>query len=178
MKAKKKILARKIVESLGKQKGQKSLSKAMKDAGYSKSYSHNPQQLEATKSFQELLSQYLPDSLLVESHQRLFKASRLTEYEFDAGVSLKEIKKIVNVEWNCRLVKVVEKTWKDKIGSRIAYFFIPDNRAVKDALDMGYKLKGSYAAQKIKVEDPMGDMPDDELDKAIAEEEKNNRIKK
>lgn len=178
MKAKKKILAKKVLENIGKQKGRKSLSRAMREAGYSETYSNNPQVLENTKSFQELLTQYLPDSLLMESHQKLFKASKLTEYEFDPGVSEKEVKKIVNVEWNCRLVKIVNKMWGDNLHSRIAYFFIPDNRAVKDALDMGYKLKGSYAAQKIEVKDPLAEMPDDELEAAIEEEEKNNRIKK
>jgi hypothetical protein len=61
-----KKLAKEIVENRGQ-----STSVSMKKVGYSKAYSKNPQQLTATKSWQELMNQYLPDDLLARKHEAL-----------------------------------------------------------------------------------------------------------
>ena len=61
-----KMLAKNLSESIGKPMG-----RAMLEVGYSKEYSENPQQLTNTKSWQQLLEEYLPDSLLAEKHHEL-----------------------------------------------------------------------------------------------------------
>lgn len=66
IKQKQKRVADKIVENRGT-----SVSKAMRDAGYSKAYSKNPKQMINTKSWQELMEEYIPDDLLVEKHKAL-----------------------------------------------------------------------------------------------------------
>lgn len=53
-----------------------SLSKAMKDAGYSDAYAKNPQQLENTKTWDDLLDKYLPDETLTQKIQEGIDASR------------------------------------------------------------------------------------------------------
>lgn len=55
-----KIVAQKIMENHG------NVSKAMKEAGYSEAYSSNPQELKATKTWEMLLDEYLPDELLTK----------------------------------------------------------------------------------------------------------------
>lgn len=61
-----KKLAKAIVENRGKPIG-----KLIKEAGYSEAYSTNPNQLMKTKSWQQLMEEYLPDDLIAEKHQAL-----------------------------------------------------------------------------------------------------------
>jgi len=65
-KIRQKKLAVKIMENNGI-----SVSKAMKEVGYSDNYSKNPQTVTATKSWQQLMDEYLPDSLIAEKHNAL-----------------------------------------------------------------------------------------------------------
>lgn len=55
-----KLVAQKVVENRG------NVSKAMKEAGYSDAYASNPQQFKASKTWEELLDEYLPDDLLTK----------------------------------------------------------------------------------------------------------------
>lgn len=55
-----KLVAQKVVENRG------NVSKAMKEAGYSDAYASNPQQFKASKTWEELLEEYLPDDLLTK----------------------------------------------------------------------------------------------------------------
>lgn len=55
-----KLVAQKVVENRG------NVSKAMKEAGYSDAYASNPQQFKASKTWEELLEEYLPDELLTK----------------------------------------------------------------------------------------------------------------
>jgi hypothetical protein len=52
----------------------RSVSAAMKEAGYSEAYSKHPEKLRRTKNFQDLLEEHLPDELLVERHHELVKS--------------------------------------------------------------------------------------------------------
>lgn len=61
-----KKLAKEISENLGTPMG-----KAMRKVGYSKEYSESPKQLTSTKSWQDLMEEYIPDTLLAEKHQAL-----------------------------------------------------------------------------------------------------------
>ena len=61
-----KKVAKEILENRGT-----SVSKAMRNAGYSKAYSKNPQQLTTTKSWQELMNEYISDDLVAEKHNAL-----------------------------------------------------------------------------------------------------------
>lgn len=54
-----------------------SVSEAMQQVGYSKAYSGNPHQLTATKSWQELMDKYFPDTLVAEKHAELLNAKKI-----------------------------------------------------------------------------------------------------
>jgi len=95
-----KKLAKEIAENGGKPIGE-----SMRKVGYSKAYSESPDKLMKTKTWNDLMEQYLPDSLLTEKHQAL-----------------------------------LNKTDKDDQ---------PETNAVRAGLDMAYKLKGKYSAEKI-----------------------------
>lgn len=61
--------AKKFVEKRGK-----SLSKVMREVGYSKNTAKNPQNLTKSKSWDELMEEFLPQSLVAKTHSELMTA--------------------------------------------------------------------------------------------------------
>ena len=61
-----KKLANKILENNGKPMGT-----LMKEVGYGEGYAKNPQLLTKTKSWQELMDEFLPDELIARKHNEL-----------------------------------------------------------------------------------------------------------
>ena len=98
----------------------KSVSAAMRDAGYSNRSAEKPQRLTRSKGWQDLMDEHLPDKTLLGVHKGLLRD--------------------------------------------------PDWRARDSGLDMAYKLKGSYKATKVSVEDSLEHLSDDELDVLLAEQ--------
>lgn len=60
---------KKVLKNIVENRG--SMRQAMIDAGYSVEYAKNPKQFRDTKTWQELLDEYLPDWLLLETHEEL-----------------------------------------------------------------------------------------------------------
>jgi len=103
----------KLVENGG------NVSKAMREAGYSKKTAINPKKLTESKAYQEILGNYLPDELLAQKHLELLN------------------KEEVILKNNVTTGKI-EAIYTGRV----------DTNAVKSALDMAYKLKGKYAPEK------------------------------
>lgn len=74
VKIRQKKLLKKILETTGKPV---SVSQSMKEVGYGKGYAKNPQLLTKTKSWQDLMEEYLPDDLILESHNKLLKKTKV-----------------------------------------------------------------------------------------------------
>ena len=55
----------------------KSVSSAMREAGYPPTTAKNPQQVTKTKSWQALMDQYLPQDLIARKHQELLEAEEI-----------------------------------------------------------------------------------------------------
>jgi len=123
-----KLVAAKVLEKRGKRV---SVSAAMREVGYSPATAKNPQQLTKSKTWKELLKEFLPDDELARVHREQLEA---TDVVF-------------------RGKKRIE---------------VPDNRARLTAVDMGYKLKGKYAAEKLEIDDPYERMSNGELADKIA----------
>jgi hypothetical protein len=64
---------RKAAKILMENKG-KSLSGAMRKAGYPATTAKNPQQVTKSKSWQQLMDEYLPQEFVAEKHKELFLA--------------------------------------------------------------------------------------------------------
>ena len=71
-KLKQKLIASKIFEN-----GRISVSKAMKEVGYSDAYSTHPDKLTKTKSWIELMEKYLPDEKIVRKIDEGLEANRV-----------------------------------------------------------------------------------------------------
>lgn len=132
-----------------------STGEAMRQAGYAPGMVKNPQDLTRSKSWQDLMNEYLPEESLVQWHKQLGNSHSLEHMVLGLGPKL--TKDLVDGDGkisdeqalamlsdaNCVVRKIVHGP-----QARHVYYFAPDNRARKDALDMAYKLRGSYAPDK------------------------------
>ena len=159
---------KKIVENRG------NVSKALREVGYSTNYSKNPDQFTKTKTFQALIDEYLPDELITKTHRELMTAGEIQHYCFpklkeinknkksnkqEGELTNDEIRAIVESVPGCRLIYVK----RDFMGAW-AFFEAPDTKSRKDAVDMAYKLRGSYSAEKIELtKRKFQDLSDEEL---------------
>lgn len=103
----------KIVENRG------NVSKTMLEVGYTENSAKNPSNLTDSKGWEELMEEYLPDSLLGKRHKELLNKRE-------------HIAKNNNETHEIEVLDTGE----------------PDTNAVKAGLDMAYKLKGKYAPEK------------------------------
>ncbi len=134
------------------------LSRAMKDAGYAPAVAKNPHKLRETKGWQLLMQEHLPDKTLAEHHKKLLNSKRIEHMVFPCATKDKEIKELLE-SVGC----TVRKIQHGEMAIHV-WFWAADNRALKDGLDMAYKLKSKYAAQKLTWEDPIESIPDDDIE--------------
>lgn len=156
--------AKLVVENRG------NVSKAMREAGYSEISAKNPKNLTESKGWKELMEEHLSEESLTKHHKALLNSTSLDHMVFPLGpdnddegdaseeppvgpdvpeefkdrTSLTDgdIKEMLK-EVNCTVRKIVHGN-----TARHVYFWAADNKARKDALDMAYKLRGSYAPEK------------------------------
>jgi ATP:corrinoid adenosyltransferase len=99
-----------------------SVSGAMRDAGYSDKTAKTPKKLTESKAFKELYDKYIPDELLLEKHKALLNKEEVVTKN---NVTTGEVDVIPTGQI--------------------------DTQAVKAGLDMAYKVKGNYAAEKKEI---------------------------
>ncbi len=172
------------------------ISKAMRDVGYSPQTAKTPQKLTGSDGWKELMGKHLSDEKLAEKHDALLNSTRLDHMTFPLGpadesdyqpdeldqiaadaetsefpASLGQERTTLTdaditqmlADVNCVVRRIVHGR-----SARHVYFWSADNRARKEALDMAYKLKGRYAATKVSLVDPYGELEDDDLEAEIA----------
>lgn len=97
------------------------VSKSMREVGYSKETAKNPKSLTESKGFKELIKKYLPNKDLLKVHKAGLKAGK-------------------------KIFKNNNETGKiEEVGTE------PDFAVRHKYLDTGYKLKGSYAPEKLDI---------------------------
>lgn len=157
-----------MVEIAKKKGGKKpSMSKVMVECGFSETYSHNPQKLKGTETWQELWGMFLPKSKVSIRHGELLDYAGIEHYVFPSTgrgkrkkeLSNEEIKKIVESVPGCRLIYIKP----DFYAGKVAFFQSPDGKIRVNAVDMAYKVYGAYAAEKIAFVDPLDELSNAEL---------------
>ena len=138
-----KLLLKKISENLGKE-GDASVAvgKAMRDLGYSSSYANNPQQLTKTKSWDVLMKSSLDDEILIKHHLELLEAKEVKNFVFPKKMKDKEINECLESAG----LKVV--VIQESVKGKIAFYSVGNTRAMKDGLDMAFKLRGLCSPEK------------------------------
>ena len=168
------IRRKKVIKAIVDGRGN-SVSAAMREAGYSNAYAHNPQTFLNTKPTQDLLEQYFPDDLLFAKTRELMDASEIEQFVFPQAKDKKkkpltndEIKYIVEAIAGCTLIYIRDSEFPP---GRIAFFRAPAHKARKDGIEIAAKLKGSFKADGMNPNDknPLSQMSDTELAAAIKE---------
>ena len=126
----------------------------------------------AKPAIRDAIQDALPEDLLGQKHRALLDSTRLEHMTFPTGprdeahrIELNNAH-ILDHQQHGKKLKVEDglsdeeiKTYLEEVNCKVrriehgefarhVYFWASDNKAVKDALDMAYKLRGSYAPDK------------------------------
>ena len=137
---KQKEAAKRIVGNRG------NITKTMRDVGYAENTIENPKNLTDSIGWQELMKKNISDETLSKKHKELLNATRLEHMVFPIATSDEDIKKLLK-SVNCNVRKIQHGEQANHV-----WFWAKDNNALKNALDMAYKLKGKYAPEKLEAE--------------------------
>lgn len=96
----------------------------------------------------ESIAERIPDELLVEKHLELLNASQVQHASFPLNPEDEDNKELeaMFTRSNCKVYKIINTT-----ASREVYFFARDNASISKALDLAYKIKGTYAPEQKEV---------------------------
>lgn len=154
--------------------GGKNLGKAMRDAGIPVATAKNPGKIFKSRAWNDIMEEFIPDDVLAVAHKKLLNSHRLDHMVFPLEHTEKKVVKkrpkpadedmdddeemmdapqppprqavltdndiremLLSV--NCQVRRIVHGDM-----GRHVYFWSPDNRALKDALEMAYKLKSRF----------------------------------
>ena len=163
--------------------GHGGVKRALKEAGYSDAYAKNSHKFAKTKiykDYQSRLKDVLSDEILAQEHVKLLNAHKLDHAVFPLGPvdhnNPKDVKALADTDIsdlltsvNCTMRKVVHG---DIV--RHVYFWAPDNKTKKDAVELAYKVRDMFPSDKmdVSVSRPFKDLSDDELAEYIRERKK------
>lgn len=168
------IKHKKVLDKLTENGG--NMAMAIRDTGlYSEEVANNPSKITNSKTWNELMEFHISDSELASKHKELLNATRLDHMVFPTGAKTEADKERIYAE---RLAKA-EKEGKDYVEveimtdddikgllasvnctvrrivhgdtARHVYFWSSDNKSRKDAIEMGYKLKGRFAPEQAPI---------------------------
>lgn len=142
------VVFKEISGNISKEGKPKSIKQAMKDAGYSDSYAESSTHMVRTKGFKALLDKYIPEELVTKTHLELMKSKTIAKFDFPIRFTDEQILEVMN-EFGFQLVQIItNNTGIPEFRSRKAYYIAPNDKARKEAIDMAYKLRGSYEPEK------------------------------
>lgn len=122
-----------MTENVGISKGE-----AMRMAGYSKSVSESPKKLTGQASWQDMMDNIIPESMVFAAHKKMFCAKKVDYFSFPKDMSDREIiEHVASVG-----IKVINIRHSDK--GKLAFYASDDNQAIKAAIDMANKMRKRY----------------------------------
>lgn len=126
----------KIVENRG------NISKTMLEVGYDETTAKNPKNLTESNGWKELMDSNLSDKDLAEKHKQLLNSTGIGHMVFPVAITDQEITDLLAT------VNCVPQKFQHGDTANHVWYWARDNKAIKDGLDMAYKLKGKYAPDK------------------------------
>lgn len=122
------------------------VSKAMREAGYSKAMAKNPQKIKKSKTWQQLMDKFLPEQTVAEVHAQLLRSTRIEHAVFPVSMKDEEIIDLLATV-NCTAKKFMHSEMQTH-----CWFWAPDNLARKAGVEMAHKLRGNFAPEKHEVD--------------------------
>lgn len=104
-----------------------SVSQAMREVGYSKTYAKNPHELTGIKSFQALLDAIFPQEQILQMHFEMLNKMVLSEIDLPISMSDRKLYSLFETITDTRTLKIV-KMMEDKL--KRVYFLERDTKAV------------------------------------------------
>lgn len=126
---------KKVVEKLLENRGM-SVGQAMREAGYSEGSIKNPQQLTRTKTWHDLMEQYLPDRKLAQAHKKLLDAKQIDHMVFPLATPEESITDLV------KSVGGTVRRFQHGETAIHCWFWAPNIAAQTKAIELAYKIKG------------------------------------
>lgn len=139
----KKVLDTLVKENLGKSR--KSEYQALIDEGYSHSYARSGQ-IKKTKAWETLTAERFHDDKLSNIHAQLIVAKKIDYMLFTHEIPDQDIYELLE-SVGCTPKKIVHG-----VAGTHVWFWAPDNKSRKDAIELAYKVRGKLAPETIKLE--------------------------
>lgn len=118
---------------------------AMIAEGYSEEYARSGG-IKFKKSWDQLMTERLGDDKLSNIHQQLMTAKKLDYMLFAHDIPDEAIYELLE-SVGCIPKKIIHGA----MGTH-AYYFAPDNKTRKDALELAHKIRGKMSPETIKIE--------------------------
>lgn len=142
---------KKVLEKMTENGG--SLSKAIAETGlYSQEIVDNPQKITNSKTWAEVMDEYLSDETIAEKHRQLMQAGSIAKIEFKTEESDEFIELYVSGLPGYKLLRIIDRTiatrrGRENVVGRIAEVWAPDTNTQDKALDKAFKIKKRYAPE-------------------------------
>lgn len=146
-----------------------SMYEAMIAEGYSEEYARAGQ-LPKSKTWNKLLDERLGDDKLTNVHKQLMVAKKLDYMLFTAEIKDEDIYELLESVL-CTPKKIVHG-----IQGTHVWFWSPDNKTRKDALELAHKIRGKMSPEVIEVKGGLQAMSDEEL--AIIIKKQTSKLRK
>lgn len=149
---------KKLLEKVG---SGKTITQAAKEVGYSENYAKSGN-ITKSKSWKQLLDEYLPESKLLKVHDQQLNSYKLQSMLFQKQIDDETIYELME-SINAVLKKIVEIP-----TGKVVFYITVDNQSRNKALEMGLKLHKKLT-DKVEVKDttPFTGLTDAELAERI-----------
>lgn len=139
-----------------------SMKEALRACGYSKTVQNSPEKVTKTESWKQLIDRVLPESKLIDVHEKQLQSWKLQSMNFQKAVEDDVIFELME-----KVGCVVQKIIEIPIG-KIVFYIQPDNQSRNKALELGLKLH-KRLTDKVEVVDktPYAGLSDAELAERI-----------
>ncbi len=154
------IKHKRVLDRVGKKVGKggkmTSVYQAMIDEGYSESYARSGG-LATKKTWEKLLEERLGDDKLSNIHAQLITAKKLDYMLFTAEIQDGDVYELLE-SVGCTPKKIVHGLQ----GTHV-WFWAPDNKTRKDALELAHKIRGKMSPEVVEVRGGLAGMSDADL---------------
>jgi L-rhamnose mutarotase len=138
-------LAKKLLENNGKI----SMTKAMKEVGYSDNYAKNSQTLQKTESWHFLMERDLPEESITMGLKDLLEAGHMETMELPPHNTRKDVEDVLK-SMNVSNYRISQR---DAKSNWFVIYKKPDYTNRNQALEKVIKIRGKFAAEKVELID-------------------------
>lgn len=123
----------------------RSMASILRENNFPEHLVRHPKRLAKMKGFDDLLNKYMPPKNVLLAHKKLLKTNTIESLPMDSSLSNSEIIHLIEHNTASRVLHISRFEGDGEVK---VYYTVPDGTTQRGALDMAYKLHGSYAPEK------------------------------